>query len=866
MTSDELRAAFLAFFERQGHKVLPSSSLIPHGDPTLLLTNAGMVQVKPYFLGEATPPSRRLASCQKCFRTTDIEAVGDSTHLTFFEMLGNFSVGDYFKNEAIGWAWEFVTRDLAIPQDRLWVTILTDDDEAFNIWRQSGVPESRIVRLGEKDNFWGPAGSSGPCGPCSEIHFDFGEDCGCRRASCAPGCECGRFSEIWNLVFTEYNQDEAGRRTRLPRSNIDTGMGLERTAAVLQGKESVYEIDLFQPLVEKIAWLSGVNYGADMYSDNAIRIIAEHSRGIAFLIADGVLPDNEGRGYVLRRLLRRAALFGRRLGLEKSFLTEMAAITVEWMGHTYPELTKRRNFITKVVQTEEGRFGETLSTGLELIEGIMAGGGKVISGADAFRLYDTYGFPIASTAEIAAERGLSLDMEGFEREMARQRARARAAHKFDLAEREAWPEDLELAATVFTGYNELELATSVAAIIVDSRSVDTVSEGQEAGLVLAATPFYAEMGGQVGDTGVISGPTGRFEVTDTVLVPDSIIVHKGRVVEGSLGVGDAVVAGVDVERRQDIARNHTATHLLQYALRQVLGEQVQQRGSLVAPERFRFDFSYLEAMTLDEIQRVQQIVNERIRQNHRVYAEEVACQQAVNEGAIALFEEKYGDVVRVLKIGEPPFSIELCGGTHVNSTGEIGYFHIIGESSIGTGLRRIEAVTGRGASEYVDRHLSQMQRLAESLGTEPGGLVEKVRGLQAELDGERKTVRVLERQLGRATADALIKQAKTVRGVTLIAARVLSARIEVLREISDRIRDNIGSGIIVLGSVYDGKPVFIAAVTPDLVAKGYQAGKIVGQVAKVTGGGGGGRPTLAQAGGRDGSKIDEALQLVESLI
>jgi len=873
VNSDEVRALFLSFFEEKGHKIIASSSLIPKGDPTLLFTTAGMVQIKPYFLGEVPPLSSRLASCQKCFRTTDIESVGDTSHLTFFEMLGNFSVGDYFKQEAIGWGWEFVTQRLGLSPERLWVTIFLDDDESFRIWREAGVPEERIWRFGEEDNFWGPAGDSGPCGPCSEIHYDFGEEVGCGKASCGPNCECGRFSEIWNLVFTQYDQDKGGHRTLLPRPNIDTGMGLERTAAAVQGKTSVYETDLFAPLIQRISELAGKKYGSDNDADNAMRIVAEHSRGIAFLIADGVVPNNEGRGYVLRRLLRRAALFGRRLGLDKPFLAGTAKTTIEQMGHVYPEVVQRRDFIIKIIELEEARFSETLSTGLELLDGIVekaaSKGITKISGKEAFKLYDTYGFPIELTMEIVAKLGMSVDLEGFDKEMGKQRERARKAELFasdkgtgiDLARL-----TLQDKKTDFVGYDRLKQKSVILNLLVDNALTDIVVEGQEASLILESTPFYGEMGGQVGDTGEIRSSSGKFLVSNTVRVPPDIIVHQGRVTEGSLNIGDEVEAEVDRERRLDIARNHTATHLLQFALRQVLGEHVEQRGSLVAPDQFRFDFSHLTAMTKEEIQEVQHIVNEKIRQNLKVYDESIPYKKAIEEGAIALFDEKYGDVVRVLKIGEPPISAELCGGTHVASTGEIGYFHIIGESSIGAGLRRIEAVTGRGAEALIDRRLSDLQETAKYLDAEPDDVLDKAHGISMELKEERRQRLALERELARTRAEALLGQMEVVNGVTVLVARVPPSRMEVLREMSDLIRDKLKSVVVVLGTVHENKPAFLAAVTPDLVARGYDAGKMVKQVAEVTGGGGGGKATLAQAGGRYKDKLNEALQLVKSLI
>ena len=908
MTSDELRTAFLHFFEERGHTVIPSSSLVPKGDPTLLLTSAGMVQFKPYFLGEAVPPNRRLTSCQKCFRTTDIESVGDSMHLTFFEMLGNFSVGDYFKQEAISWAWEFVTKRLGLPEARLWITIFTDDDEAFGYWRRLGVPDHKILRLGEKHNFWGPAGDSGPCGPCSEIHYDFGEKVGCGRATCAPGCDCGRFSEIWNLVFTQYNQDKDGRRTPLPRPNIDTGMGLERTAAVIQGKTSVYETDLFAPLLERISWLSGKKYGTDKNVDNAMRVVAEHSRGIVFLIGDGVMPSNEGRGYVLRRLIRRAVLLGKILGLgrperpEWPFLEDIAMVTIGKMGHIYPEIEQRKDFIFKVVFQEGIRFSQTLDTGLELLDGIVAEaksrGEDMISGKEVFELYDTYGFPVELTREIAVKRGFSVDLEGFEREMEKQRERARGLRCAECGTR-LKEDDKEcpncgstkktrgpiafvrevktaigLKATVsvvhektpFVGYSNLKQKTTILRLLVNNDSAETISQGQEAGLILESTPFYGEMGGQVGDTGEIRGGAGQFLVTSTTRIPPDIIVHQGRVSRGSLTVGDEVEAVVDRERRLDIARNHTATHLLQFALRRVLGEHVQQRGSLVAPDRFRFDFSHLAAMLDEELRQAQHLVNEKIRQNLPVYDEAMPYKKAIEAGAIALFDEKYGDVVRVVRIGKPAISAELCGGTHVSATGDIGFFQIIGESSIGAGLRRIEAVTGRGAEAFIDRQAASLAEIARSLGASPDDVKDKVGNLIDELDKERRQRLALERELAKNTAEALLSQVEVVNGVTVLAARVPSSRLEALREMSDWLRERLKSGIIVLGSVYEDKPVFLAAVTADLVDRGYDAGKLVREVVKVTGGGGGGKARLAQAGGKNKDKLDDALRLVKSLV
>lgn len=786
-------------------------------------------------------------------------------------MLGNFSVGDYFKREAINWAWEFVTQRLGLSPKRLWVTIFLDDDESFAIWREVGVPKSRILRFGEEDNFWGPAGDSGPCGPCSEIHYDFGKEVGCGKPSCAPNCGCGRFCEIWNLVFTEYNQDKQGCRTLLAKPNIDTGMGLERTAAVVQGKTSIYETDLFSPLLECVSKLTGKRYGSNQVIDNAMRVVAEHSRGVTFLVADGVIPSNEGRGYVLRRLLRRAALFGRRLGLNEPFIGEMARATIQQMGRVYPELVQRQDFILQVTGLEEARFSETLSIGLELLDRIMSEatsqGRDKISGEEAFKLYDTYGFPKELTEEIAADRSFSVDSEGFEREMERQKDKARASHEFKIKVITG-KSNLSVTDVEFVGYDDLKHNSVVIDLLVDNKSVEKIEKGQEASLILRITPFYGEMGGQVGDTGEIRGPNGRFTVTNTIrsqAQPD-VIVHQGKVVEGSLTVGDEVEAEVDRERRLDIARNHTATHLLQSALRQVLGKHVQQRGSLVAPDRLRFDFSHLTALTKEEIQKVQQIINDKIRHNLKVDAEDMPYKKAMDEGAIALFDEKYGDVVRVVRVGEPRISAELCGGTHVALTGEIGFFHIISESSIGAGLRRIEAVTGRGAEAYINERLSDLQKIADNLDAEAETVLDKANSLSIELKEERKQRQAQDSELAKLRAESLLAQAEVINGVTVLVARIPSSRPEVLREMSDLFRDKLKSAIVVLGTVYEDRPAFLAAVTPDLVAKGYNAGEIVRQVAKVTGGSGGGKPSLAQAGGKDKKKLEEALKLVKSLI
>ncbi len=880
MTGDELRQAFLNFFEGRGHKVIPSSSLVPHKDATLLLTSAGMVQIKPYFLGLETPPGRRLVSCQKCFRTTDIDSVGDSKHLTFFEMLGNFSVGDYFKKETISWAWEFVTKYLKLPEERLWITIYLNDEEAFGYWQGLGVPAGRILRFGDEDNFWGPVGDSGPCGPCSEIHYDLGEGFGCDRVECRPNCDCGRFSEIWNLVFTQYNQDPNGRRTPLPEPNIDTGMGLERTLAAIQGKSSPYETDLFFPLVNHMCSLSGKKYGRDENIDRAIRVVAEHSRGIAFLIADGVVPSNESRGYVLRRILRRASLFGRKLGLSDPFLNEMAGIVIDTMNHIYPGLTASRSLITEVVRVEEEKFIATLDTGLNLVERLIGEASsqvrKKLTGEEVFRLYDTYGFPAELTAEIVKERSLSIDWEGFQAEMKRQRERGRAAYKVDVTV------GLKVGASV--AHRRIPGKTKVIEGTLRHRSIvvsllpegkwpeerlDSVSQGQNVGVVLRETPFYGEMGGQVGDIGEIRGERGRITVTDTVrhsVKGKELVVHLGKVIEGEISVNDAVEAEVDDKRRLDIARNHTATHLLQAALRQTLGSRVYQKGSLVEPERFRFDFSQLAPITGEELKQIQRRVNEWIRQNLEVKAKTLPYAEAVADGAIALFEEKYGEKVRMLTIGEPAISKELCGGTHVKATGQLGIFLITSESSIGTGLHRIEAITGRNAESVIESRSAALQHVAKEVASSLEEVPDKVEVLISELEAERKKGFSLERELSRKVVKDLPDQAEEVSGVTVLAARVPALTMPILREMGDILRDRLRSAVIVLATVYSGKPSFLAMVTPDLVARGVHAGDIINQVAKVAGGGGGGKAAMAQAGGKDASKVDEALKLAKSIV
>jgi len=869
VNGDELREKFLLFFEHKGHERVQSSSLVPLGDPTLLLTSAGMVQFKPYFTGETVPPSPRLASCQKCFRTTDIDAVGNLKHLTFFEMLGNFSIGDYFKKEAITWAWEFVIEWLKLPIENLWITIFLDDDESYGYWRDMGVQADRILRCGAKHNFWGPAGETGPCGPCSEIHYDFGEDTGCRKDNCSPECDCERFLELWNLVFTEYFQDTSGERRALPRKNIDTGMGLERTAAIMQGKRSPYDTDLFASIVRSVSEETGHAYGHNEKTDKAIRIISEHGRAVTFLIADGVIPSNEGRGYVLRRELRRAALFGRTLGVDKPFLSRVAEEVIVRMKEVYPELTENRKRILRVINAEESRFDETLESGLKILQTVVRKGG-IIPGENIFRLYDTYGFPPELTAEVATEKGLTVDLEGFKREMESQRERARSAHRFMLGENGAYIDygTASLPKTEFVGYTDTRCKAGIIRIAVDGAFHEVAREGQQVEVILDRTPFYAEMGGQVGDKGEIIGGQGKIEIGETVLVGNELIAHRGEVVQGNMRSGDRVTAVVDRSRRLDIARNHTTTHLLHAALRSVLGEDIRQAGSLVAPDHFRFDFSCEAPVLKEELAKIQQIVNTNIRQNLTVTKKEMLFKQAVADGAVALFGEKYGDLVRTVRVGgsKAPASYEVCGGTHVGRTGDIGIFHILSEGSIGSGMRRIEAVTGTGAEGFIANRVAMLERISHKLQVPPDETEGKLEGVLEELDSERKRAAALERELSKESAGDLVEKVETVNGIKVLAAGIPASNFDIMRHTGDVLREQLGSAVIVLGAEWDDRPNFLTMVTSDLVARGLHAGNIVKAVAGETGGSGGGKPQLGQGGGKDKAKMEQALRLVVKLV
>ncbi|MBI4236384.1 MAG: alanine--tRNA ligase, partial [Chloroflexi bacterium] len=792
--------------------------------------------------------------------------------------LGNFSVGDYFKQEAIQFAWEFCTQRLSLPAERLSVTIFLDDDEAARYWQAVGVPSGRIHRFGEEANFWGPAGDAGPCGPCSELHYDLQPGNPCHRPTCGPNCPCGRFVEIWNLVFMQYNQGRDGVRTPLLRTNIDTGMGLERLAAILQGADNVYGTDLFAPLIEAAASLAGRPYGRDAETDRALRVMAEHSRSVAFLIADGVAPANDGRGYVLRRVLRRGIRFARRMGVEGPFMGRMMGVVFTVMGPAYPEILAGREHILSTVAREEERFQETLAVGTALLDEVitqaLAQGEAAISGRELFRLYDTYGFPLEMAEEVAADRGLTVDRAGFEGEMAVQRERARAAHTFGAARQvsEAYRQ-LSSLTSQFVGYEQQAAESSVTGLIVGGGIATQAGEGHQVEVVAAATPFYAESGGQVSDTGVITGPRGRVRVRDAqrpVAERPNFIVHSCVVMEGSVAVGDVVRLEVDFDRRARTTRHHTATHLLHAALRQVLGTHVRQAGSLVAPDHLRFDFSHNLSLTEAEMAAVTATVNDRVLRNHAVRWESLPLREALARGALAFFGDKYADIVRAVEIDGPdpsgPFSLELCGGTHVHATGEVGLIYVVGEGSVGSGLRRIEAVAGSAAAELVGRRLAALERMARRLGVPSDEAEARLGDSLAELERSRKRIEALERSAALAAVQGLLARVETVDGVRLLAVRVDVPNADLLREMTDRLREAMGSGIILLGTVISDRPSLVCTVTPDLVGRGYHAARIVKEVAAIVGGGGGGRAEMATAGGRDTSRLDEALAKAKGLL
>ena len=855
---------------------MASASLIPVGDPTLLFTSAGMVQFKHYFTGEAEPPNRRLTTSQKCFRTPDIEEVGDATHNTLFEMLGNFSIGDYFKERAVDFAVELMTEGYGIPLEKFAAAVHETDDETRELWVNKGIPRELVYSYGDDENWWGPAGDEGPCGPCSELHYDYGPGNGCGADNCVPNCKnykdngeaCDRYVELWNLVFMQFYHHLDGSRDNLPAPSVDTGMGFERLVRILQDVDTGYETDLFTPIISKVEEISGHKYGEDTESTYAIRVVAEHGRSVTFLVADGVVPGNEGRGYVLRRVIRRAIRYARRLGIEGNFLGEIADATIEKMGDIYPELVNNREFIHTVLGLEEDRFQQAFQNGYSLLTQELEDA-TTLPGEVVFRLWDTHGFPVEMTSEIASEQGVEVDMEGFERAMAAQREQSRAGAQFgdDRAKIRVY-ESLGVGGTAFLGYETLSASSVVVGLIAEDEVVTSVSEGQDVEVVTVATPFYSEGGGQIGDAGEIAGAEGSIRVHDTQDVIPGLTVHFGKVAQGSVSMGETVDAYVDPIRREDTARNHTATHLLHAALRQVLGPHVRQAGSLVSPDRLRFDFTHVQQVTDDEMWQVQLLVNEKIRQNARVLRDEDTYQEAIRRGALAFFGDRYDERVRLVEIANgETFSFEVCGGTHVGQTGEVGAVYVLGELSIGAGMRRIEAVSGRAAERMVWERFHREERVARTLQTSAQEVEARVRALMEENDSLQREREAMERRLSLQSAEALLDSVQEVGGVKVLSVRATAANADSLREMGDYLRDKMRSGVVVLGSVINDRPMLVSMVTSDLVSdKGLNAADIARTAARAIGGGGGGRPEVAQAGGRDASKLDDALALVPGIV
>jgi len=872
LTGNQIRQMYLDFFKSKGHHVEPSAPLIPHDDPSLLWINCGMAPLKKYFDGRVVPDNPRITNSQKSIRTNDIENVGRTArHHTFFEMLGNFSIGDYFKEESILWAWEFLTSPewIGFDPERLSVTIHPEDDEAFEIWHKKvGIPEERIIRL--EGNFWDIG--EGPCGPNSEIFYDRGERFGNdpNDPELYPGGENERYLEVWNLVFSQFNHNPDGSYTPLPKKNIDTGMGLERMASIIQDKDNNFETDLLFPLIEETSSMSGVAYKQSPETDVALKVIADHARTVVFAIGDGALPSNEGRGYVIRRLLRRAVRMGKLLGIEKPFLYQLTETVGKMMGEFYPQVLEKRSFIEKVIRAEEERFHETLNDGLailaDMVKAAKAAGKSQLSGQDVFKMYDTYGFPVDLTEDFANEQGLSVDREGFEQAMEAQRERARAARQdVDSMHTQGGPLADLTVTSEFVGYTELVATGKVEAIIADNQLVNEAEEGRTIQVVLSRTPFYAESGGQINDEGVLLSDSVKARVTDVQKGPMGQNVHTVIVEAGTLRVGDEVRAEVNRDARLDITKNHTATHLLHQALKDVLGTHVNQAGSLVAPERLRFDFTHISAITPEELDRIEAIVNQKVWENLTVDVMHKPIAEAKAMGAMALFGEKYGDIVRVVKVGA--YSLELCGGCHVNNTAEIGLFKIVSESGIGAGTRRIEAVTGRGAYQFLNQQLTTLKEVAHALKAPV--LQEtpaRVEALQQQLKDVQRENESLRAKLGNIEAASLSDQVTQVGGVNVLAARVSATDMDNLRGMVDELKNKLGSAVIVLGAVEGDKVNLVAGVTKDLMEQGFHAGKIIKEVATRCGGGGGGRPDMAQAGGKDPSKLQEALKLVTELV
>jgi len=881
VTGNEIRKKFLDFFKERGHAIMPSASLIPHNDPSILWTSAGMVPFKPFFTGQADPESRRVATCQKCLRTPDIEEVGKTArHHTFFEMLGNFSFDDYFKKEAITWAWEFVTEVLKLDKDKLWITVYIDDDEAFEIWNKDlNVPEQKIVRMGKNTNYWEIG--VGPCGPCSEIYFDLGEERSCGNPNCKVGCECDRFLEIWNLVFIQYFKDENGNYTPLKSKGVDTGMGLERIASVMQNVPTNFDTDLLKKTMDFVASIMGIKYGKNDKHDLALKIIADHTRAITFAIADGAIPSNEGRGYVIRRLIRRAVRFvytsitDNNSSSKNTLLAEtlpcihkIAGVVIEQMKDAYPELEEKRENIEKIIHLEENRFLKTLEQGTEVLNQLISESirkdksHEVISGYDAFKLYDTYGFPLELTREIAAEHNLSVDEEGFKDALEEQRKRARNARqqtKYLTKEEEFYQRMKDkLKGTQFVGYNKLKTNAKILGIIKENQERQHADVDDEIEIILDTTPFYAESGGQVADIGRITSDDFEVEITAVYKPVEDFIVHAGKVKEGRVEIDSTASAEVECSRRCDIMRNHSAAHLLHKALKEILGNHVNQAGSLIEFNRFRFDFTHYAALNKEEIKKIENIVNDMILDNLPVEVIETTLDEAKSMGAVALFDEKYGNKVRVVKMGD--FSIELCGGTHVTSTSEIGAFKIVSESSISSGVRRIEAITGRAVIEYLREKEEYILQISDALKAKPSEVIERIQSLQKNATELKKEIEIFKKETAKQQVSKLLDHVQNVKDVSVLAAVVSAGHKEDLREISDMIREKMGLGVIILGASIDKKASLLTVVTKDLVKRGLHAGKIIKELAEIVDGGGGGRPDMAQAGGKNPDNLQKAIE------
>lgn len=873
---NELRRKYLEFFESKDHLKMNSFSLVPHNDNSLLLINAGMAPLKPYFTGQEIPPRNRVTTCQKCIRTGDIENVGKTArHLTFFEMLGNFSFGDYFKKEAINWSWEFLTKVVGMEEDRLYPSIYADDDEAFDIWtKEVGVPADKIIRFyrdenGDCDNFW--EHGAGPCGPCSEIYYDRGVKYGCGKPDCKVGCECDRFMEVWNNVFTQFESDGHHNYTGLKQKNIDTGMGLERLAVVVQDVDSVFDIDTMKAIRDKICELANVTYQTDDKADVSIRLITDHIRSVTFMASDGIIPSNEGRGYVFRRLLRRAARHGRTLGIKGLFLAKLAQTVIDSSKDGYPELEEKKELILKVLTTEEENFNKTIDQGLKILtemeEALNKNSSKVLAGADAFKLYDTYGFPIDLTVEILSEKGYGVDMDGFKLSMDKQKATARGARKETnyMGEDSTVYDKIDVNVTTeFVGYDNTEFVSNILVLTTQTDLVDELMEGVEGTIIVDKTPFYATMGGQQGDTGIILAGESEFEVYDTVKLKGGRVGHVGKVTKGAFSKGDKVTLSINLEGRNDTAKNHSATHLLQEALRIVLGSHVEQAGSLVTPDRLRFDFTHFSAMSDDEIARVESIVNEKIAQAILVDTKVLAIEDAKKTGAKALFGEKYGDFVRVVSMGD--FSKEFCGGTHVFNTGTITSFKILSETGIAAGIRRIEAITGNAVFEYYKDLENKVNEACKLVKATPVSLSEKLGHMMAEIKTLQSEIESLKSKAANEALGDVMNQVVDVKGIKFLSVLVPDVDMNELRNLGDDLKTKLGSGVVVLASSVDGKVNLIAMATDDVVRMGVHAGNIIKAIAPVVGGGGGGRPNMAQAGGKLVDKIDEALTMAKTTL